>query len=321
MAAAVGSNTWITKAAYPRDIWGPTSAPITNPTTLRTIVYVIGGRQRLYGYNNPTSVVRAYDASANTWRKLAPYPRGVRHTNGAQVIGGKVYVSGGVSRYWDAAAGRYFIEILAALYVYDPARNLWTRKRNMPIATAAGVSGVYRDKLYVATDCYATSICSSEYPGDTRGVLLRYAPSTDRWSVLTRTPIEWSEGGTAGGFIGGKFYLVAALGTTYVYDPATNTWSTTGATRPTRHCAPGYTTFQAKLYLVGCSEDGDLSGVYPMLVYDPVTNAWTRRAASQRSAAEHADDRTLSRVRLPNGQARLELIGGAWPNNNLQYIP
>ena len=146
---------------------------------MRTTVYVVGGRPRENGWNNPTSAVRGYDVKSNTWRKLASYPQRVYSTNGAQVIDGKVYVSGGVSRRWSEESGRYFLEHLAALNVYDPATNTWTRKRDMPITSIHGLSAVYRNKLYVATYCYDSSFCGEE---DYRGVLLRYNPSTDRWA-------------------------------------------------------------------------------------------------------------------------------------------
>jgi hypothetical protein len=312
MAFAVASNTWVTRAPAPTDIWGPTSASITNPTTLRTTVYIVGGRSNLTGVNNPTSAVRAYDVSGNTWRKLAPYPRGVRATNGAQVIRGKIYVSGGVSRRWDAVAGKWRIEILKTLYVYTPGTNAWTRKRDMPFPQADGVSGVYRDQLFVAA-----------HPDQGTGVVLGYNPATDRWRTVTSTPFDWVNPATAGGFIGGKFYLVAASGAVHVYDPAAQQW-TTGATRPVRLCYPGYTTMAAKLWLTGCAEDDDHSGMYPMLVYDPKVNTWTRRAATPTNPNEYSDDRTLSRVTVLSGgvaTARLELVGGARPGNNLQYVP
>ena len=146
--ATVTSNSWITRVPYPvTGIYQAATASITNPATLRTTVYVVGGRPRENGWNNPTSAVRGYDVKSNTWRKLTSYPQRVYSTDGAQVIDGKVYVSGGVSRRWSEESGRYFLEHLAALNVYDPATNAWTRKRDMPITSIHGLSAVYRNKL------------------------------------------------------------------------------------------------------------------------------------------------------------------------------
>ena len=133
--------------------------------------------------------------------------------------------------------------------------------------------------------------------------------------LLSRIPHDMAYGG--GGFVGGKLYLVSDLGALDIYDPATGTWST-GPQRPFRYCTPTSTTLQAKLYLVGCRNDLDATGVYPMVVFDPKTGSWSQAAAPPTPAEGHSW--TLSRV-FSGGQPRLELIGGAKPGNNWQYTP
>jgi hypothetical protein len=311
--AAVAAGSWVSRADYPTDIYEAASASITNPSTLRTIVYVIGGIPKLFGSPGvTTSAVKAYDVSANVWRPKAPYPVRARGANGAVEINGKIYVSGGFTRRWDEQRGVYRLEVLRSLYMYDPATDKWTRRRDMPITTAQGVSAAYKGMLYVATSCYDTAFCGEQYD---LGALWRYNPSTDRWVLLSRTPHDPGYGG--GGFVGGKLYLVEDLGAMDVYDIATNSWAT-GPERPVRRCTPASTTFQAKLYLVGCRDDFDESGVWPMLVFDPKVGSWSQAAAPTVAATGHRW--TLSRV-VVNGQARLELVGGARPGNNWQYVP
>jgi N-acetylneuraminic acid mutarotase len=298
--AAAAENRWMTRADYPGDIWDATSAAIVNRSTGKTMLYVIGGQPKRFGGPGAiTSTVRMYDVSGNLWRVRAPYPVRIASTNGAVVIGGKIYVSGGMTRRWDEAAGVYRSQILPSLYVYNPGTNTWSKRADMPVASIRGVSATYGGMLYVATGSR----------------LYRYSPSTDQWASLGMTPHDVDYG--AGGFIGGKFYLVENLGNALdVYDPATNSWSA-GPSRPFRICSPAYTASQAKLYLVGCHDDHDFSGNYPMLVFDPKAGSWTQAAAPP----VNADRRwTLSRVVL-NGQARLELVGGSRPGNNHQYIP
>jgi Kelch motif len=310
--AAVAVGSWISRADYPRDIWDASSASITNPSTLRTTVYVIGGIPRLFGGpGSITSGVKAYDVSANVWRSKAPYPVRVRGTNGAVEINGKIYVSGGFTRRWDEQRGVYRLDVLRSLYVYDPAADKWTRRRDMPITTAQGVSAAYQGMLYVATSCFDTTVCGEQFD---LGALWRYNPSTDRWVLLSRTPHDPGNGG--GGFVGGKLYLIEDLGAMDIYDVATKSWST-GPQRPVRRCTPASTTFEAKLYLVGCSDDFDDSGVWPMLVFDPKVGSWSQAAAPPVAATGAW---TLSRI-VVNGQPRLELVGGAQPGNNWQYVP
>jgi hypothetical protein len=196
--------------------------------------------------------------------------------------------------------------------VYDPATNTWTRKRDMPITSAEGVSGTYKGLLYVATSCFDNIVCGD---ADERGALWRYNPANNTWVLLRRTPHDPGYGG--GGFMNGKFHLVDALGDMDIFDVATSTWST-GPRRPFRFCEPASAAFEAKLYLVGCRDDLDGSGVYPMLVFDPKVGAWAQAAAPPVAATGHVW--TLSRGVL-NGQPRLELIGGTKPGNNWQYVP
>jgi hypothetical protein len=298
-ASAAAVNQWISRAAYPVNNWNATSAAVATGPTRRTVLYVIGGSfKETGGAGSISDAVRAYDVNANVWRNKAPFPVRVMGTNGAVEINGKIYVSGGFTRRYDAERDVYFLQTLRSLYVYDPATDRWTRLRDMPITSARGVSGAYQGMLYVAS-----------------GALWRYNPGNNNWVQLSRTPHDPGYGG--GGFIGGKFYLVSALVDVDIYDVATNTWST-GPRRPLRYCTPASATMQAKLYLVGCHDDNDFSGNWPMLVFDPQAGSWSGAAAPPIAATGYSW--TLSRVFVEN-RPRLELVGGARPNNNWQYVP
>jgi N-acetylneuraminic acid mutarotase len=69
-----------------------------------------------------------------------------------------------------------------------------------------------------------------------------------------------------------------------------------------------------KLYVVGGFYGGTVSGRVD--VYDPGTNTWTKKAPIPRVESGLSAGRVVA-----NGQARLEVVGGARPGNNLQYIP
>ena len=312
-AAAVAAGSWRTRAAYPTDVYEAESASITDPATLRTTVYVIGGRADRRRFNNVFTAVRAYDVSANTWRSRAQFPVRLFGANGAVEINGKIYVPGGATSHRDPSNGVWRARLLQSLYVYDPTTDQWTRLRNMPYPSGQGVSGAYGGRLYVATFCEDVAVC-----GD--GELLRYNPSTDRWMILGRTPHSPAFAG--GGFVSGKFYLVDMDGHVDIYDVATNRWSTGPeapfSQPPYTFCSPASATFQAKLYLVGCHESGDFSGIHPMLVFDPQSGAWSEAAAPPIVATGHWW--TLSRV-VVNGEPRLELIGGMRPGNHAQFMP
>jgi N-acetylneuraminic acid mutarotase len=326
-ALAVATNSWISRADMLTNRTDLTVATVTNRAG-QSVLYAMFGRNP---NGVPIGTVAAYNVATNTWTFTGSgFKGGLAFTNGAGVINGKIYVSGGFTNY-------HLDKLSLALLMYDPATNTWTGKRDLPSSTnqygggvlfgARGVTGVIGGKLYVFTACFEESEkeglawegCSERGPG-----FFRYNPGTDRWtslpspfSPLTRSPY-------AGGVIGGKFYVMGGTAGTYagwlrVYDPATNQWTPKNALGLTR---PGAATavLNSKLYVMGGQRYNAARKVWETLdktvVYDPITNAWTWRASLPSPRAGVAGSTVLR-----NGQARIEVVGGSRPGNNLQYIP
>jgi N-acetylneuraminic acid mutarotase len=323
----VASNSWITRANLPTGRTSLALATVTNAAG-QSIVYAMGGATDVYPVT-PLRTVTAYNVATNTWTDRRPLPVPLAWSNGAGVINGKIYVSGGFSETGDAPPTR-------ALYAYDPGTNTWTRKRDLPAiggpshdwtVGSYGVTGVIKNKLYVVTLC--STLGYSEYGcvGDLTGPrLFRYNPATDLWVTLA-PPFPRATGNDsevytlAGGVIGGKFYVMGGdfgnNGRLSVYDPATNQWT---PKTPLGLARRGVATavLGNKLYVMGGYRRRN--GVDEILditiVYDPVTDLWTRRA-SLPSPRGYMAGTTVLRW----GQPRIEVVGGAPPGNNLQYIP
>jgi N-acetylneuraminic acid mutarotase len=323
---AVAPNSWITRANMDNrtDL---ATATLTNAAG-QSIVYAIGG---LNPNRVPLKTVTAYNVATNTWTFRHALPVPLAFSNGAGVINGKIYVSGGLSNY-------NLDDLQIRLYMYDPAANTWTRKHDLPIIEsrygdfaylfgAGGATGVIGGKLYVFTACFWQNwepLAHAEESCDRGPGFFRYNPVTDRWTILpspfgaeTRSPY-------AGGVIGGKFYVMGgSVNTTAgwfaVYDPATNQWTPKTSLALAR---PGAATavLDSKLYVIGGRRFNATREAWETLdvtiVYDPITDAWTRRASLPSPRAGIAG----SKVFL-NGQPRIEVVGGARPGNNLQYIP
>ena len=310
-AFAIASNTWITRASMPgTERLGLASAVVPNAAG-ESILYVIGGSSTKYVQpSGPTSgalsTVQAYNAATNTWSTKAPLPLALYRTNGAGVINGKIYVSGGRQ----SGDKRYVL----SLFVYNPTTNTWTRKRDMPYATWGGVTGVIGKKLYVLT-CPVEESCS---PFERMG-LYRYDPATDGWTELTPTPAALGE--PLGGVIGGKLYVTGGPdGAFLVYDPATNAW-TPKASLPIARQHAAAAVLAGKLYIMGGYEvapwpDFTETLVRKTTVYTPSTNSWTQKALMPTTRF----DITASRI-VVNGQSRIAAVGGARPGNHVQYVP
>jgi N-acetylneuraminic acid mutarotase len=306
----VTSNTWLKRA----EMWGIVRywmATATVPNSAgQSILYVIGGKTESgdsEGYGGSLSKVQAYNVATNTWTYPAPLPKPLYWTNGAGVINGKIYVSGGVASYQNHRP---------ELYMYDPGKNTWTRKRDMPLPAWRGVSGVINNKLYVLPGCTQNTRldCLLQDPL----VFYRYNPVTDQWTSLP-PPSQRRMDGVAG-VIGGKLYVAGGTDGTYartgvdVFDPATNQW-TSKASMPEGQFGAAGAALRGKLYVIG-GRRPVFEPVPWTSVYDPATDAWTRVAPLPAARAAIA----ASRVML-NGQPRIELVGGLRPGNNLQYIP
>lgn len=291
-AAATASNSWLTRRASPLAAVRPAIAMVANAAG-QSQVYVMSG--------NRDSRVQVYNVATNSWTLRKWLPVRMNLSNGAGVIGGRIYVSGGI-----IDGNRYHAE----LHVYDPVANTWTRKHDMPVGTFGGITGVINDKLYVLTGC-----------NDMPCLFFRYDPATDQWTTLPASTQQHRLG--MGGVIGGKFYAVG--GDPFndprileVYDPATNAW-TRKAPLPAELSAAAGAVLQGRLFVVGGAETrpGTTTTVATTHVYDPATDRWITKAPLPVPRSG------ISAIKISvNGQARLEVVGSlSGGDNNWQYVP
>jgi len=323
-ALAVASNTWVTRADMVTNRTDLAVATVTNPAG-QSVLYAMFGRN---ANGVPIGTVAAYNVATNTWTERRPLPVPLASSNGAGVINGKIYISGGLSVVGDAPPTR-------ALYVYNPATNSWARKHDLPAINSPGkdwtvglngVTGVINNRLYVVTFCsmrlYRTDHCEGDLIGPR---LFRYNPATDLWVKLAPPfPAKTADDPwvftLAGGVIGGKFYVMAGdilnKGRLSVYDPATNRWTAKNPLGLARS-AVATAVLNDKLYVMGGNRNV-IETLDVTIVYDPVTNLWTRRASLPSPRANMAGTTVLL-----NGKPRIELLGGVGGGSadNLQYIP
>jgi Kelch motif len=325
---AVASDTWITRADLPTNRTELATATVTNAAG-QSVVYAMGGTIWELPYpGTPVAKVTAYNVVTNTWTTRQPLPKALASTNGAGVLNGKIYVTGGYShggiRWW-----------WPTVFMYDPATNTWTRKRDMPkpngqYPAGGGVTGVIGGTLYVVSDCFLKDSTGGDLSPGCNPLFLRYNPTTDQWVILPPpfSPAIHAGNPSIGGVIDGKFYVMASSynATTgsndahfAVYDPATNKWTTR---TPLAHGLYGAASavLGRKLYVMGGSGTNDLGEQDVLdvnIAYDPMTDAWTRQA----SLPSPRYSISASKVFL-NGKPRIELVGGMLsPGTNLQYVP
>ena len=309
MAGAV--NVWRERDPHRfGTVIGAAVGVLANPAG-QSVVYGFGGCDvvQASGAHCTVSGVSIYSPATETWSFDNAPEAAVWKSNGVGAIGGKLYLSGGLTTH-DPADG-----LTRRVWAYDPVARQATRLGDMPKATAEGVTGVIDGKLYVLP-----GICDANrypQPGYCKQEpfrrLYRYDPVRNKWGARRSAPHFHRSG--AAGVIGGKLYVVGgfrgaqSVADLDVYDPATDSW-TTRAPMPTAGGAIG-TALEGKLYVLAGTN---------AYVYDPGTNTWKSIA---KPASGHDG---VVRVVI-NGKAKLLAIGGLGgpnfdqPSNTEVYTP
>jgi N-acetylneuraminic acid mutarotase len=313
---AVTSNTWLTRRDMPLELFEQATAVVPN-AAVQSILYAIGGGKvdGLPGAPVPMGEVRAYNVATNTWTSKQDMPVARWGMNGAGVIGGKIYATGGYTK-----AG--YRGVTASLFVYNTASNTWTQKRNMPAAGGDGVTGVIRGQLYVVSFNY--------FYRNPEVNFFRYNPTTDSWTKLP-SPTDYPSLNVGGGVINQKLYLTgwtagSQQSRVLEYDPITNRWTQKRAWTH-QSCLPGVPCYVdgptavmlSHLYVFGQYSAG-LSHGAGVFIYDPVSDTWDSKPLLTTFSYWDIARLTAARVFL-NGKPRVEMIGGYRPGNNQQYIP
>jgi hypothetical protein len=144
---------------------------------------------------------------------------------------------------------------------------------------------------YASVQCLGENLFYTISGVATGGVLTtanqRYNATTNTWATLAALPVG-SEGPT-GICVGGKIYVAGgsmALTTLFIYDIATNAW-TTGAPVPRPVVMAHMGNHQGRIYLIGGDSDFQpANGVSNAVnIYDIATNTWLADGATMPTAA------------------------------------
>src|SRR5262245_11037283 len=239
---------------------------------------VIGGTMYLVGEGS--WVTLAYDVQNRQWLANKAARPLVGHHHAAEVVGGKLYLVGGLA---GGSEGQ--------LQIYDPATNTWSLGAPMPWSAGSLCTAAIDGKIYAAGGI-ATG-------GFTVGNCAVYDPLANAWTPLAPMPdggrnhaavaTDGSKLFAFGGRRGGNF-VANGYDSVMVYDPASDSWAWSGANGsvlarlPEARGGMGKAVFLRGEFFVFGGEtlndpDANASGVYDRVdVYDPVANAWRSEA-------------------------------------------
>ncbi len=158
------------------------------------IIYVIGGHS-----GRALSAMEAYDPAADTWTTKADMPTARHHlgANGAGVIDGRIYVSGGGTKCDVIAVD---LDPVRTVEVYDPATDTWTQASDMPRTRLIHSASVVDGKMYIIG---GVDFVGGEMPT----VVDVYDPATDAWTTAAdRLPT--TRAGLTADVVDGKIYAI-----------------------------------------------------------------------------------------------------------------
>jgi hypothetical protein len=227
------------------------------------------------GYDNSvggdTATTRIYSIAHNTWLPnganapgASSEGAGTSHANLFYNIGGRTAGPGSPAR--------------ADLWSYDLVSNAWTALASMSQARAGLAVAVVGDSIYAIGGRTATG---GPCTGGELSVVERYDVDTDTWSTVASLPSARSD--LAAATVGGKIYVFGGcvtaplvfLNNVDVYDPKTDTWSTTPTDMPTARAAMyAVATKGGTVYVIG-GEIGFAPGLSTNESYMVSTDSWT----------------------------------------------
>jgi len=250
------------------------------PTALGEVAAgMSGGTMYLVGEGSNTTF--AYDVLNRQWlanKAARIYPG---HHHAAEVVGGKLYLIGGIS---GGSEGR--------VQIYDPATNSWSTGADLPWSGGSVSTCAIGGKIYAAG-----GVVSAGFTVNNCAV---YDPTTDAWTGCAAMP-DGGRNHAAAATDGALFYVFGGrrggnfptngYDSLMIYDPLADSWTWSGAGGSTLAPLPearggmGKAVYlRGEFYVFGGETlddpDANVNGVYGRVdVYDPLGNTWRSEAA------------------------------------------
>ncbi|HST38478.1 MAG TPA: kelch repeat-containing protein [Conexibacter sp.] len=210
--------------------------------------------------------VERYDAASGSWTQAAPLLDARYYASATRLTDGRILVAGGRT-----GAGT----TTSRAELYDPVANTWTATASLS-APREGHSAV------LLNDGRVLVIGGADDTRVARATGELYDPATGAWTLTANAMSAGRENLhaallpdgrvlAAGGFTGSPSLVFYA--SVDVYDPATNSWTSTAAMTTARgQAATAALPDERVLVAGGVNRDGFVTGIE---LYDPATGSWS----------------------------------------------
>jgi N-acetylneuraminic acid mutarotase len=257
------------------------------------------------------------------WRSGAPVPEGANEVIGG-TLDGQMFVYGGQDMA-NKPQGLFFS--------YDPAKNEWTKLSGNPVPVHHGAAAVVGHKFYVFGGFRLPDNGKVGWYPESKA--WAYDADTKQWSALPNMPT--ARGALAAVAVDKKIYVIGGaaipkgmqlpdglqgggpvelVGTTEVFDTATNTWSSLEPMpTPRNHHSVAYV--DGKIYAIGgrvgpCFSNGWSSNIWMTDAYDIASNTWTPRAPMPTARSGTGIAVVDGKIHVMGGEGWIEDFGGVF---------
>jgi N-acetylneuraminic acid mutarotase len=227
-AALMPAQNWTVRASVPQHVYGHAGAALNGK------IHLLGGCPTS-NWQNTSKLHQVYDPARDEWTNRAQLPEPTAWAMPA-IWNGKLYLFGG--SYNKPGQG---ITSSDGAWVYDPARDRWSKLRNLPEVRMNGFATSAGDYIYISMGYNrqgpATKGVVEEYKST-----YRYDPKKDTYTRVADAPINGCY--IASGAHNGKVYAVPGAYDEYgfhgeytwadgaaMYDPAADRWTRIDAPR------------------------------------------------------------------------------------------
>ena len=244
--------------------------------------------------NGPSKDVLEYDTTANVWVAKASLPVAAPGRIFAKgfTLNGKGYVVGGN----DNGPTTYYSDC----YEYNNVTDTWTQKASAPYPMSLSASFVIANEGYILTGLKNGNAIDNS--------MIKYNPVSNSWTPLT-PPNATARTRMCATVINGKLFIgpgvygdynylnVSTLfgifrKATWLYDPATESWTQKDSFPVNRHSAGSFTV-DSLVYVVG-GADNLLAVQNGCWSYDPNGGVWTQKANFSGPARQGGTGLTLN---------------------------
>ena len=244
-------NSWTTKEPMPTARGGLGVAVVNDK------IYAIGGSDN----KTQLDITEEYNPATDSWTIKASMPT-PRSGFAIAVYQNKIYCIGGIT----GDSENFVSGITGKTEVYDPATDKWETKNPMPTPRADLCASVVNGTIYCMG---GKKYWGVETTYQELNVTEAYDPTIDTWSEKSPMPIPVL--GCTSAVLNGKIYVIggsrhfqlgwelATVGSTQLYDPENDAWSTRASLPIAESYGAAATTngvtAPARLYFVGGSNE------------------------------------------------------------------